>query len=244
MSSAAVSSSSIYQELQAYFQQRTSDVKQLGQDLSAGNLGSAQQDFATLQSLGQGGPFANGDVFAPTNQREQDYGAIGQALQAGDLSSAQQAFAQLASTFQGKGGGGSESAATSALTPISTSSSSSTGSIYQQVREYYQQRKADIKQLGQDLSSGNIANAQQDISALTALGQGGPFKSGNPFNKSGREQDFAAIGQALQSGDLAGAQQAFAELEATFQKHQTSPPAFNPAPTTTAAQTSTLDTTA
>ncbi|MGB0041137.1 MAG: hypothetical protein WBQ00_19700, partial [Terriglobales bacterium] len=95
-------------------------------------------------------------------------------------------------------------------------------SIYQQEREYYQQRTADIAQLGQDLSSGNVANAEQDFSALEALGQTGPFKSGNPFSNSGREQDFSAVGQALQSGDLSGAQSAFAQLEATFQKNQNS----------------------
>ncbi len=85
MSTTAVSSSSIYQELQAYFQQRSGEVAQLGQDLTSGNLTNAQQDFATLQSLGQGGPFANGDVFSPSNQREQDFTAIGQALQSGNL---------------------------------------------------------------------------------------------------------------------------------------------------------------
>ncbi len=250
MSIASVSSSSIYQELQAYFQQRTSDVSQLGQDITAGNLAGAQQDFATLQSLGQGGPFANGDVFAPRNQREQDFAAIGQALQAGDLSAAQQAFAQLQSTF--KNGSGSDSistvisAATSAPSPASTSTGSSQ-SIYGQLQEFRQERRADIKQLGQDLASGNTANALQDFNALQALGQSGPFKSGNPFNKNAREQDFAAIGQALQAGDLTGAQQAFAQLEATFQKYQTSPPVYKPpvsTATSTVAGVRGLDTTA
>ena len=223
MSTTAVSSSSIYQELQAYFQQRSSEVAQLGQDLSSGNLANAQQDFATLQSLGQGGPFANGDVFAPRNQREQDFTAIGQALESGNLSGAQQAFAQLESTFKNGGSGSGSSptvVSTSTSAPASTPASSSTGSIYQQLKEFRQERKADISQLGQDLSSGNTANALQDFNALVALGQNGPFKSGNAFSNNQREQDFAAVGQALQSGDLTGAQQAFAQLEATYQKHQ------------------------
>lgn len=122
MSTAAVSGSSIYQELQAYFQQRSTDVSQLGQDLTSGNLADAQQDYATLQSLGQGGPFANGDVFAPNKQREQDFTAIGQALQNGNLSAAQQAFAQLESTFKNGGGSGSDSAA-SVASATSTSAS-------------------------------------------------------------------------------------------------------------------------
>ena len=93
MSTAAVSSGSIYQELQSYFQQRNTDVSQLGQDLTSGNLANAQQDFATLTGLGQGGPFANGDAFGAGSAREQDFTAIGQALQSGNLSAAQQAFA-------------------------------------------------------------------------------------------------------------------------------------------------------
>ncbi len=99
MSTAAVSTSSIYQELQAYFQQRGSDLQQLGKALQSGDLAGAQQEFAAIQNLGQNGPFANGNAFK-VSQREQDFAAIGQALQAGDLAGAQQAFAQLKSTFQ------------------------------------------------------------------------------------------------------------------------------------------------
>src|SRR5271167_4593626 len=43
---------SIYQQLQAYRQQRQADLTQLGKDLQAGNLNSAQQDFNTLTALG------------------------------------------------------------------------------------------------------------------------------------------------------------------------------------------------
>lgn len=98
MSTAAVSTSSIYQELQTYFQARNSDLKQLGQALQSGDLAGAQQEFSAIQNLGQNGPFANGNAFK-VSQREQDFAAIGQALQAGDLAGAQQAFAQLESTF-------------------------------------------------------------------------------------------------------------------------------------------------
>ncbi|HTR26966.1 MAG TPA: hypothetical protein VMI10_23545 [Terriglobales bacterium] len=232
MSTAPISFSSIYRELQAYFQQRSSEVTQLGQDLNSGDLANAQQDFATLQSLGQGGPFANGDVFAPRHRREQDFEAIGQALQSGNLAAAQQAFTQLENTYKLGGGGGPDSAASTIANATATQgsspvASSATESLYQQLRDYYKQRKADVAQLGQDLSSGNIAQALQDFSTLVTLGQSGPFKSGNPFSNSQREQDFAAVGQALQSGDLAGAQQAFAQLESTFQKHQTEPPVYD-----------------
>ena len=99
MSTAAVSTSSIYHELQAYFQQRGSDLQKLGQALQSGDLAGAQQEFAAIQNLGQHGPFANGDPFK-ISQREQDFTAIGQALQSGDLAGAQQAFAQLKSSFR------------------------------------------------------------------------------------------------------------------------------------------------
>jgi hypothetical protein len=124
MSTAAVSSSSLYQQLQTYFQTRQSDLQQLGQDLKNGDLTDAQQEFSAIQTLGQGGPFANGDAFSRT-ERQQDFNAVGQALQSGSVANAQQAFEQLASTFQ-SGGSGSAGSGTSS-TPISTPSSSSSG---------------------------------------------------------------------------------------------------------------------
>jgi hypothetical protein len=96
----------------------------------------------------------------------------------------------------------------------------STSSIYQQIQSYFQSRQSDLQQLGQSLKSGDLAGAQQEFSALQALGQSGPFANGNDFKNSQRQQDFNAIGQALQSGDLAGAQQAFAQLESTFHNQQ------------------------
>lgn len=248
MSTAAVSSGSIYQELQSYFQQRNTDVSQLGQDLTSGNLANAQQDFATLTGLGQGGPFANGDAFGAGSAREQDFTAIGQALQSGNLSAAQQAFAELQSSFK-NGGGGNDSiaSAVSAAASAATQTAASTSSIqslYGQLKSFYQQRNADVSQLGQDLTSGNTASAVQDLATLQSLGQSGPFKSGNPFDNKQRESDFAAIGQALQSGDLAGAQQAFATLEATFQKQQTPPSTHHSQASSSAGQSSALDTTA
>jgi hypothetical protein len=248
MSTAAVSSGSIYQELQSYFQQRNTDVSQLGQDLTSGNLANAQQDFATLTGLGQGGPFANGDAFGAGRAREQDFTAIGQALQSGNLSAAQQAFAELQSSFK-NGGGGNDSIASAVSAADSTAaqtaaSTSSIQSLYGQLKSFYQQRNADVSQLGQDLTSGNTASAVQDLATLQALGQSGPFKSGNPFDNKQRESDFAAIGQALQSGDLAGAQQAFATLEATFQKQQIPPSTHQSQASTSAGQSSGLDATA
>ncbi len=99
MSTAAISSSSIYQQTEQYFQTRQSDLQQLGQALQSGDLAGAQTAYNNIVQLGQSGPFAGGDPFSRP-QREQDFTAIGQALQSGDLAGAQAAFSTLQSTFE------------------------------------------------------------------------------------------------------------------------------------------------
>lgn len=99
MSTAAISSSSIPQQDQQYFQQRQSDLQQLGKALEAGDTAAAQQEFSDITTLGQSGPVPGGNSFF-VNQRQEDFNAIGQALQSGNLSGAQQAFVQLHNTFQ------------------------------------------------------------------------------------------------------------------------------------------------
>jgi hypothetical protein len=100
MSTSAVSSSTLsqQQQLHQYLLTRNSDLQQLGQALSQGNLSAAQTAFNNIVTLGQNGPFANGDPFFKS-QREQDFNAVGQALQNGDLAGAQQAFTTLKQTW-------------------------------------------------------------------------------------------------------------------------------------------------
>jgi hypothetical protein len=231
MSTAAVSSLSIYQEIQAFNQSRQADVKQLGSALQSGDLNGAQQAYQALAVLGEDGPFANAEPFANSN-RAQAFNTIGEALDAGDLGRAQAAFAAL--TTRGNPASASQptpatvvnltstqpgSATPSVAAPLIAAPVATTGdasSIYQQLQAYQQQRQADLTQLGQDLQAGNLNAAQQDFNTLTALGQGGPYKNGQTFARADREQDFQAIGQALQSGDLTNAQSAFGNLSATF----------------------------
>lgn len=111
---------------------------------------------------------------------------------------------------------------------MSTSAVSSS-SLYQQLQSYFQTRNSDVQQLGQALQSGNLSAAQTAYNNITAIGQGGPFASGNAFRISQREQDFDAIGQALQNGDLSGAQSAFAALKATAKGTSTPPNSGGPA---------------
>ena len=216
MSTGAVSSLSIFQELQGFYQNRQTDLKQLGSALQSGDLAGAQQAYNTLAALGQSGPFANSEPFSKSS-RVQAFNAIGEALQAGDLARAQTSFATLT-------GNESKSATSEQATIVSLTGaqSSNASSIYQQLQAYRQQRLADLAQLGQALQSGDLAGAQSAFNALTALGQTGPNRNGQVFSRADRAQDFQAIGQALQSGDLAGAKSAFANLSGTFgkQSHQ------------------------
>jgi hypothetical protein len=93
-----------------------------------------------------------------------------------------------------------------------------TGSIYNELQQYFQTRGSDQQALGKALQSGNLATAQQEYNAIQTLAQTGPFAGGNAYLKTNRETDFTAVGQALQAGDLAGAQKAFTELQSTFKK--------------------------
>jgi hypothetical protein len=235
MSTAAVSSSSIFQELQGFYQNRQTDVQQLGSALKSGDLNGAQQAYSNLAELGEDGPFANSEPFSKSS-RADAFNAVGEALQAGDLARAQTAFATLTGSQSGSAASTSASklASTTASTTTKTTAATvvsltgtqgtasspvaatgSTSSIYQQIQTYRQQKQADLTQLGQDLTAGNTAAAQQDFNTLTALGQSGPSANGQAFQNSSREQDFQAIGQALQAGNLAGAQTDFANLAST-----------------------------
>jgi DNA-binding FadR family transcriptional regulator len=227
MATQAVSNLSIFQELQSFYQDRRTDLRQLGSALQAGDLNQAQQAFATLTALGQSGPFGNSEPFS-RNDRAQAFEAVGQALQSGDLAGAQAAFANLQQTQGGRHDGAHLRPAF--IVSLSTTQNAGANyaaaaeSIYQQEREFRQQRRTDLEQLGQALQSGNADAAQQAYDALVTLGQNGPFRNSQPFQRADRAQDFAAIGQALQSGDLAGAQQAFIALAGTFGHHHQLPP--------------------
>lgn len=225
MSTSAVSGVSIYQELQSFYQTRQSDVTQLGSALQSGDLSGAQAAFAELTALGQSGPFANSEPFAKST-RDQAFNTIGQDLQAGNLAGAQAAFA----TLTAKGNvqltpPSTVNLGTPQLTPPSQvilSGTTGTSSIYQQLQAYRQQRSADLAQLGQDLQAGNLTAAQTDFNTLTALGQSGPNKNGQTFQRADRAQDFQTIGQALQTGNLSLAQSAYSSLAGSFggQSHQ------------------------
>jgi Skp family chaperone for outer membrane proteins len=220
MSTQALSSSSIYQELQTFYQTRQSDLQALGSALQSGDLQAAQQEYSQLVSLGQSGPFGSTQPFRRSD-RASDFAAIGKALSSGDLAGAQTAFAKLQQTFGQSSSSSAQSSPAytvnlSAASTPGTSGTSGTESIYQQLQDFRSARKTDLQQLGQALSSGDLTTAEQDYQNLVTLGQQGPFASGGPFRRFDRAQDFQAIGQALQAGNATSAQQAYAALESTF----------------------------
>lgn len=83
--------------------------------------------------------------------------------------------------------------------------------------------QGEFQQLGQDLQSGNLTQAQQDFATLTqdfaAVGQNNNTpNSANAQNNNPIAQAFSALGQDLQNGDLAAAQQDFATIQQDVQQ--------------------------
>jgi hypothetical protein len=222
MSTAAVSSSSIFQELQSFYQGRQTDLKQLGSDIKSGNLSAAQQDYQALAALGQGGPFAGSEPFV-NSSRAQAFNSLGDALQAGDLTGAQAAFTALTSGTKTTSASTSAAVVNLANTKPgnATTAADNTASIYVRLQAYRQQRSADLAQLGQDLKAGDLSAARKDFAALRALGRSGPNKNGQTYQNAVRSQNLHAIGHALRKGDLAAAQSAYTVLTAKFgNQHQ------------------------
>ena len=96
MSVAGIAASGLSQlsSLQSRYQQVHSQFKQLGQDLTSGNLAQAQTDFVTLsQSMNS--------QLSSSSPVGQALSSLGQALQSGNLSAAQQAFSNLPGSIVG-----------------------------------------------------------------------------------------------------------------------------------------------
>jgi hypothetical protein len=77
----------------------------------------------------------------------------------------------------------------------------------------FQQIKAEFQQLGQDLQTGNLTQAQQDYTTLSQNLPGATQASTNPLL-----QAFAQLGQDLQSGNLQAAQQDYTTVQQDAQQ--------------------------
>jgi hypothetical protein len=99
-----------------------------------------------------------------------------------------------------------------------------------QLHQFFENRVSDLRQLRQNLESGDVAGAQQSFRSLVQLGKAGPFPSSHAFLGNQRQQDFAAVGNALKSGDLQGARESFQNLIGDFHSQPVSDPATTAGP--------------
>jgi outer membrane protein assembly factor BamD (BamD/ComL family) len=157
MSVTSVATSSLFQPyvtqgVQNKFQQIQSQFQQLGQDLQAGNLTQAQQDFAALQ---QNLPNAQQQSGTTTSGIAQAFEALGQDLQSGNLAAAQQDFAAIQQDAQQQQSSGQVHHHHHRHASESSSSQQDANNISQA-----------FGALGQALQSGNLSSAQQAYATL------------------------------------------------------------------------------
>jgi outer membrane protein assembly factor BamD (BamD/ComL family) len=126
-----------------------SEFQQLAKDLQAGNLKGAQADFAALQ---QNAPASRA---TGTSSLLQAVSALGNDLQSGNLASAQQDFANIQQDVQQGGQVRHHHHHHASESQNPSPSSPQQNSIAQL-----------FSTLGQDLQSGNLANAQQAYASL------------------------------------------------------------------------------
>ena len=191
MSTAAVSSNSIYQELQQYFQQRRSDLQQLGKDIKSGDLSDAQQEYQALQTLGQSGPFANGDTFYVSG-REQDFQNIGSALQSGDLAGAATALLQLRDTFKPQSVSSSDATTSSGASSAAASKSAGTSAAISASPA----KGAEIV-----LNLGNLPAGEQITIDLSGASNGKEQVSISAANSHGRSEGQILLNLAQNSNE-------------------------------------------
>jgi outer membrane protein assembly factor BamD (BamD/ComL family) len=85
---------------------------------------------------------------------------------------------------------------------------------HQNAPSNFEQIKNEFQQLGQDLQSGNLTQAQQDYTALSQNVQGAAQSNTNPVL-----QAFNQLGTDLQSGNLQAAQKDYTTLQQDVQQN-------------------------
>ena len=217
MSISALSSNLIAdlsQQRQNPFQEIKQDFQQLSSALQSGDLSGAQSAYSNIQQLlgASSGSSASTTSSNGPSTLQNDFAALGQALQSGDLSTAQSAFSQLQSDFQaarqssGPGFGGPGQAPPQGSDQYVSSSS--------QGQNPFQEAWQDYKQIGQDLQSGDLTDAQTAYSNLQQLVQAYPGSSStNSSTPTTVQTDFATLGQDLGAGNLTSSQSAFSQLQ-------------------------------
>ncbi len=168
---------------QGKFQQVQSEFQQLGQDLQAGNLTQAQQDFATLSQNfpnAQSGTSTSATA-SGANPIAQAFTALAQDLQNGNISGAQQDYATIQQDFQqqqqgssavhhhhhnhGGGGGQQGSQISQALNSLSTALQAGNLSSAQSAFAALQQ---DLEQFSVGGTSGSTTGTGSSSTATTS----------------------------------------------------------------------------
>ncbi len=153
--SAILNSSSNQFQIGAASNPYRQEIQQLGQALQSGNLSAAQSDFATLQAAFSQPATTTGSTSAgsPSNPVAQAFNQLSTDLQSGSLSAAQKDFSTLQQDLQNN---------------LSTdhfhhhhhlSSGSGDSSSQNPLLQ-------DLNQIGQSLTSSNLAGAQQAYATL------------------------------------------------------------------------------
>lgn len=88
-----------------------------------------------------------------------------------------------------------------------------TGSVQQ---NRFQQLQKEFQQLGQDLQSGNLAQAQSDFATLQ---QNAPSNSSTASSSNPLAQAFSQLSQDLQAGNLSSAQSDYTKIQQDFQQN-------------------------
>ena len=96
--------------------------------------------------------------------------------------------------------------------------------LTQGAQNKFQQIQSQFQQLGKDLQSGNLSQAQQDFATLTQELPSSQQQTGAATSTSSIAQAFKTLGQDLQSGNLSAAQQDFAAIQQNAQQASGSAP--------------------
>src|SRR5215475_1830345 len=147
MSIAGISSNLLLNSLspkQASLQQFKDEFQQLGQDLQAGNLKAAQDDYAQLQKIQQQ-RYSSTSQSSTTSSVSQLFAQLGKDLASNNVSSAQDDFNDIMKAIQSNSG----SRAHHHHHHGSSGSSSQTAAV-----------QTDLNTLGQALQAGNLSAAQ------------------------------------------------------------------------------------
>lgn len=170
---------------QGKFQQVQSEFQQLGQDLKAGNLTQAQQDFATLSQNFPNAPSGTSTA-APAsggNPIAQAFTALAQDLQNGNISGAQQDYATIQQDFQQQqqgssqvhhhhhhhGGGGGQQGSQVSQALNSLSSALQAGNL-SSAQTAFATLQADLEQFGASGASGSTTGTSSSPTQTSGSG--------------------------------------------------------------------------